>query len=107
MSPRFVRVARTSDIDEKRGKLVHLENEEICVWRVDGIFYAINNVCPHQHLPSLHQGTLDGKKITCPMHGWTFSLETGAAHFGNGRLKTYRVKVEGEHVLVEKPADSW
>jgi NAD(P)H-dependent nitrite reductase small subunit len=99
----FVKVARTSDLHDRRGTLVHLEGEEIALWRVKGRIYAINNVCPHQHFSMLHQGTLDGVHVTCPMHGWTFSLEDGQPKFGNGRAKTYQVKVDGEHVYVEKP----
>jgi nitrite reductase (NADH) small subunit len=103
----FVKVARTSDLHDQRGTLVYLEGEAIALWRINGKIYAINNVCPHQHFSMLHQGTLDGVYVTCPMHGWTFSLEDGQPKFGNGRAKTYQVKVEGEYVLVEKPASSW
>jgi nitrite reductase/ring-hydroxylating ferredoxin subunit len=41
------------------------------------------------------------------MHGWTFSLEDGNPRFGNGRAKTYQVKVVGEDVFVEKPESKW
>ena len=103
----FVKVACVSDIPERRSRLVHVEGEEIALWRVDGRIYAINNICPHQHTPALHQGTLDGIKLSCPMHGWTFSLETGVATFGNGKARIYNVKVVGENVYVEKPIRSW
>jgi len=103
----FLKVARSSDLHNHCGKLVHVEGEEIALWRVDGKTYAINNVCPHQHFSTLHQGTLDGLHVTCPMHGWTFSLEDGNPRFGNGRAKTYQVKVVGEDVFVEKPESTW
>ena len=103
----FVRVARISEIPERKSKLVHVDDEPIALWRVGGRVYAINNSCPHQHLGALHQGTLDGLCVSCPMHGWTFSLETGASTFGGGRAKVYEVKIEGEHVLVEKPVSLW
>lgn len=103
----FVKVARVSEISEKRGMLIKLEGEEVALWCVDGRIYAINNVCPHQHFSMLHQGTLDGLYLTCPMHGWTFSLEDGMPRTGNGRARTYQVKVEGDDVLVEIPSRSW
>ena len=87
--------------------MVHLEGEQIVLWRVNGKIYALNNFCPHQHIAALHQGTLEHLCVTCPMHGWTFSLETGAATFGSGRAKTFRVKVEGDSVFVERPVDPW
>ncbi len=66
-----------------------------------GKFYAIDNVCAHQHFAMLHQGILEDLTVTCPMHGWTFSLETGRATVGSGRVKTYAVKVVGDEVWVE------
>ena len=100
----FVRVARVSEIPERRGKLVRLDNEEIALWRAEGKLYAINNVCPHQHFSMLHEGELKGIELTCPMHGWTFRLDTGTPTVGSGKAKTYNVKIEGDTVFVEKPA---
>jgi NAD(P)H-dependent nitrite reductase small subunit len=107
MCVEFVRVARISDLRERRGTLVRLEGEEIALWRVDGKVYAINNVCPHQHFSMLHQGSLQGLHVTCPMHGWSFSLEDGRAQTGNGRARTYQVKQEGDAVFIEKPEPHW
>ena len=107
MSDRFVKVARLSEISEHHSKRVILGDEEIALWRVNGTVYAINNICPHQHFPVLHQATLEGIKVTCPMHGWTYSLETGSADSGSGRVKTYPVKIVGDDILVEQPAESW
>lgn len=103
----FVRVAHETDIPNRRSKLVQLEGEQIAIWRVDGHFYAVNAVCPHQHITSLHQGTLDREHLTCPMHGWSFSLVTGQAVTGDGCAKVYQVKVERGHILIEKPTSTW
>lgn len=103
----FVKVVRRSDLRNRRAILVRIEGEEIALWSVDGTIYAINNVCPHQHFSMLHQGSLDGIHLTCPMHGWTFSLADGRPVTGNGRAKTYQVKVEGDDVFVEKPVSTW
>jgi NAD(P)H-dependent nitrite reductase small subunit len=103
----FEKVARICEIPEGKSRLIHLENEQIALWRLNGRIYAINNFCPHQHIAALHQGTLEGHCVACPMHGWTFSLETGSATFGNGRAQTYDVRVEGDNVYVEKPANLW
>jgi len=103
----FVRVARNSDVPERRSKLVKIEGEEVALWRVDGRIYAINNVCPHQHFSMLHQGTLDGIHLTCPMHGWSFCLEDGTPKTGNGKARVYRVKEEGDGIFVEVPTSSW
>ena len=45
---------------------------------------------------------LSGLTVACPMHGWTYSLETGIAVSGSGRVRTYEVKVEGENVFIDR-----
>jgi NAD(P)H-dependent nitrite reductase small subunit len=97
----FVKVARISDISERAGTLVRIGDEDIALFKVDGKFYAINNICAHQHFSALHQGELNGLTITCPMHGWCYSLETGKAISASGCVQVYPVKVIGESVLVE------
>ena len=99
----LVKVARVSDIPQGRSKLVKMNGEEIALWHVGEKFYAVNNVCSHQHISALHQGTLDGLRLTCPMHGWTYSLETGIAESGSGRVRTYQVVRMGEDLLLEEP----
>jgi NAD(P)H-dependent nitrite reductase small subunit len=96
----FVNVARLSELHERRAKFIRIADEEIALFKVEGKLYAINNVCAHQHFSMLHKGELNGLEITCPMHGWTYSLETGKATSGSGSVKTYQVKVLGDTVLV-------
>ena len=101
--PAYVRVARLSEIAEGRSVRVKLGDDEIALWRVRGRLYAIGNVCSHQHFSELHRGILSGLTVACPMHGWTYSLETGIALSGSGRVGTYAVKVEGDDVYIEQP----
>lgn len=100
---KYLRVARMSDIGERRSKMVRVDGEEIALWRVDGKIFAINNVCAHQHAQALHQGILSGLTVMCPRHGWTYSLETGIATTGDGRIRTYAVKMVGEEIYIEEP----
>jgi len=99
----FVKVAKGSDVPERRAKLIHIEDNDIALFKVEGKVYAINNVCAHQHFSALHKGELTGLQVTCPMHGWTYSLETGKAVSGDGSVKTYQVKIEGDFVWIENP----
>jgi NAD(P)H-dependent nitrite reductase small subunit len=101
----FVKVAKTFDVAERQGKFIRVDDEEIALFRIDGSFYAIDNVCPHQHISALHQGEIEGLNVTCPMHGWTYSLETGKAVGGSGRVRTHEVKVVGQNVLVRIDAE--
>ncbi len=102
MEKSFVKVARLSDIAEGKSARVSLGDDEIALWRVRGKLYAIGNVCSHQHFSELHRGMLSGLTVACPMHGWTYSLETGIAVSGSGRVRTYEVKVEGENVFIDR-----
>ncbi len=99
----FVKVARVGEIPDRKSKKILLGDEEVALWRVDNHFYAVSNVCAHQHFSSLNKGILTGVHVTCPFHGWTYDLATGCSTTGNGRVKTYRVVVEGDAVFVQTP----
>jgi nitrite reductase (NADH) small subunit len=103
----YSRVAAFSDLPEKKGRMVLVADEEVALWKVDGTVYAVNNLCPHQHAPALHIGHLSGLSVSCPMHGWTFSLLDGREESGFGRVHTRRVIVEGDDVYVEELRQSW
>jgi nitrite reductase/ring-hydroxylating ferredoxin subunit len=103
MSSRLVPVARLSDLRESRARRVVVEDHEIVLWNIGGRVFATTNVCSHQHVAALHEGILEGLTISCPMHGWTYSLETGIAVRGDGRIRVYTVTVTGNDVFVEIP----
>lgn len=95
--------AKLSEVAEGQPKLIHQENDDLVLFNVGGKLFCTSNICPHQHRSELHQGTLHGEEIACPVHGWTFSLETGKG-VPNGRLRIYKVYVEDGTIYVEKPA---
>ncbi len=99
----MIKVAKMAEVLENKSKLVIVDDMDIALFLVNGEYFATHNVYPHQHFSLFHQGSREGMKITCPMHGWTFDLETGRAYFGSGRLKTYRLKVIGEDLWMEHP----
>ena len=48
-------------------------------------------------------GTLSGLTLTCPMHGWSYSLETGKPESGEGAIRTFGVLVRGGEVFIQIP----
>ena len=100
---RFVKVASLQQVHERRGMLVTVEGGDIALFKRHGEVYAISNICAHQHFSMLHQGELEGDEVTCPMHGWKYSLCTGIATTGQGKVATYSVKIVGEDVLIGLP----
>ena len=52
------------------------ETLRIAMARVDGVVYAIEDLCSHDG-GNLGTGPLDGTMITCPRHGARFDMTTG------------------------------
>ncbi len=97
----FVKVAKRSEIPSDVGKYVEVQGKEIALFKVGGKVYAIEHICPHQGGP-LAEGGLEEKVVTCPWHGWSFDVTTGACTFNEDiKQPTYKVKEEGEDVFVE------
>jgi len=72
----------------------------VALYNVDGEFYAIDGVCPHQGGP-LARGLLAGGVVTCPWHGWQFDVTTGC-HRLNPRIvqPRFALRVEAGAILV-------
>ena len=65
-----------------------------------GQVIATNGQCPHAEGP-LHEGDVDGTILTCPWHGWTFDLESGACQEDDSIiLERYPVRIDGDDVFV-------
>ena len=94
----FVKAAQTSDIPAGQGKCVEVEGKRIAIFNVDGTYYAIDDVCPHQGGP-LSEGELSGTTVTCPWHGWRFRVRDGV-WADNPRVKIgcYELRIVGEEV---------
>mgnify|MGYP001602343192 FL=1 len=57
----------------------------VVVMKTQG-FRVVENRCPHQQADILHEGTIDANGLTCPIHGRTFDLSSGACRNGAGKL---------------------
>ena len=103
LSGDFVKVAETKDIQPSTMKAVDLASERVCIVNVEGIYYAIGNVCTHVGGP-LDEGTLEGYEVECPWHGSKFDVRTGEPTKPPARqaVPKYEVKVEDNNILVRK-----
>lgn len=102
----FEQVAKLSDFQSTKAIEVRSQGVKLALFQVESRIFAIENNCPHQHFELLHQGLIDGKTITCPMHGRTFDLETGQCQNGAGKLKLFETKLVGEEVWIRKPGET-
>ena len=94
----WVRIGSLDDIPRRGARCVATPQGKIAVFRtVDDQVFAIVDRCPHKGGP-LSQGIVHGTSVTCPLHNWVISLETGKAlGADDGEVPTVPVKVdEGE-----------
>ena len=73
---RFIDTADIKDIPPGKMRHVVLQEKEILVANSDGKVYALCDRCSHMNAP-LSMGTLNGKVVTCPMHGARFDVTNG------------------------------
>lgn len=102
MTGRWVRIATTDAIADDDMIAVEIEGRQIAVYHVGDAFHATANICTHAYA-LLTDGFLDECIIECPLHAGRFDIRTGKA-LGppvNRDLKVYRLKVEGDDILVE------
>ena len=71
-----VEVAKVTEIPPGSMKKVRAFDQDILLSNVDGKIYATSNRCGHSNA-SLARGTLQGKVVTCPLHGAKFDVTTG------------------------------
>ena len=69
-------IAKASELPSRSMKHIEIKGKEIAIINLDGKYYAINDRCGHMNAP-LSMGTLNGKVVTCPMHGARFDVTTG------------------------------
>jgi len=96
----YVRVARTDEILPGQVKVVQVNQRQIALFNVDGRFYAIYNICPHEGGP-LAEGRRKGCVVYCPWHDLAFDIRNGQATDGGGYcVGSYDVRVEGDEIYV-------
>jgi len=96
----FVKVARSSDVEEGKGLIVWAGPIKVALFRCEGTIYAIRNQCPHMG-GDLGEGLLTGTVVRCPWHGWKFDIRTGQSPETEVvAVRSFEVKVEGDDVYV-------
>jgi 3-phenylpropionate/trans-cinnamate dioxygenase ferredoxin component len=96
-------VGSTSEVQE--GKLMHITagGKEIVVTKLDGNYYAMDNVCTHAGA-DLHEGELNSNELTCPWHGAKWDIKTGNLISFPQKLKPlhiHKVLIENDTLYVE------
>jgi len=105
----LMRLCATADVPEDSVKAVEIGDRLLAVCNIGGRFYATDDECTHG-AASLAMGMLDGENIECSAHFGCFHVPSGKAVAPPCEidLRTYKVVVEGENVLIDldQPADA-
>ncbi len=81
---------------------VEVAGRTIGLFNVDGVIYAIDNICTHDNAPLSEGAVVDGC-VVCPWHGAQFDLATGQVLTPPAveNVRSYEVVVSGGDVSVE------
>lgn len=98
----WVTIGRLEDIPVRGARCVDTPEGRIAVFRTaDNEVFAMEDSCPHKRGP-LSQGIVHGKSVTCPLHNWVISLESGAAQGADtGQVCTISVRNDNGTLLLE------
>ena len=105
----FIQVATTDQIPSGSMRAYTVNDRDILLTNYDGKYYAINLKCTHRG-GDLSKGKLEGKIVTCPLHGSKFDVTTGECISGPGlgpfkpKIKdeiVYPANVEGDNIMVD------
>ncbi len=99
--PEAVRVASRQELPPGGKKLVEVDGRAVALFNVDGVFYAIDDVCTHDGGP-LAEGNLQGCEIECPRHGARFDVRTGQPLCMPAiePVATHRITLRGDDIFI-------
>lgn len=97
----WVEIGKLDDIPRRGARCVKRGEMTIAIFRTaDDKVFALEDKCPHKNGP-LSQGIVHDGCVTCPLHNWVISLETGEARGADeGSTASFPVKLEGDTVLL-------
>ncbi|NOX08503.1 MAG: nitrite reductase small subunit NirD [Gammaproteobacteria bacterium] len=102
----WIEIGKLDDIPVLGARVVNREEGDIAIFRTaDNEVFALHDHCPHKGGP-LSQGIVHGHKVSCPLHDWKISLETGVAVAPDeGCAARFPVRVEDGVVYLSLSSD--
>lgn len=97
----WIDVCAIDDIPSQGSRIVKTPSGCLALFKTaQGEVFALDDKCPHKQGP-LSQGMVHDKFVTCPLHNWVFSLETGEAQGADvGKVKTTQTRLVGGRVEI-------
>lgn len=91
----WIEVCTTAELLPGEYQVAFDGDTAIAVFNVDGMFYAIEDVCTHDG-GELTGGVIEGFEIECPRHGARFDIRSGAVLAPPAVVPTARFPVRVE-----------
>lgn len=103
----WISIGSITDIPRRGARCIETPQGKIAVFRTaDDRVFAIDDHCPHKGGP-LSQGIVHGAAVTCPLHNWVISLETGKAlGADDGVVRTIPIRIEGDKIFIAVAANA-
>ncbi len=100
-----VKACSVGELADGRVKVVKADGFEGIVIRSGDKYHACQRYCPHEKFPLEFGRLRDANTLLCSYHGAEFDLETGAVKKlpAVTGITIYRVRVEGNDVLIDIP----
>jgi nitrite reductase (NADH) small subunit len=92
-----IAIGSRTDIPPRGARCVATPRGKVAVFRTaEDLFFAVEDRCPHKGGP-LSQRIVHGAAVTCPLHNWVISLETGRGLGAEkGSVRTIPLEREGD-----------
>jgi nitrite reductase (NADH) small subunit len=99
-TPTFQRIGSISALRDKGNFAANVAGRRLAVFHVEDAVVVTPARCPHAKGP-IQDGEVNGVLLTCPWHGYTFNLKTGACDDDPDLvLQRFEVRVDGDDILV-------
>jgi len=97
----WVTICALDDIPVRGSRILKTDGRCIALFRTaDNEVFALDDRCPHKGGP-LSQGIVHGNAVTCPLHNWVISLETGDVTGEESKVPTHKTRIEDGQIQID------
>ncbi len=99
----FFDAGTVAQFPQGRARVVRVEDVRVAVFRLEAGWFALKDACPHMG-SSLAQGTLQGDRVRCRWHSWSFDLATGESDSRRKACaRVYELRIHDGHIWLKPP----
>ncbi len=97
-------VANIDELPPGARRVIDMDGIAVAVFNLDGEYFAIQDICPHDGGDLANGVVEEGDVIVCPRHGARFSIKTGTVLGPPAYedIRTFPVRVSDGKIQVEK-----